>query len=102
GSIARCVERWQALGVSQQQAVALANDETVGSPPRDLIPSEDRPVRVIIGDLGIGKSLCSERWHQQNIRRALGMPDAPAPVYIEVDTAVTDLEYELDRRTKGL
>jgi nucleoside phosphorylase len=101
-SKARSVERWQALGVTHAQALALADDEAIGAPAADLVPAANHPLRVIVGELGVGKSLSSERWYQENVRRALESSDAPAPIYIEVDTTVTDLIAELHRRTEGL
>jgi nucleoside phosphorylase len=101
-SIARCVERWQALGVPLAEAVALATDEAVGAPATDVLPSTDQPLRVIVGELGVGKSLGAERWHQQAIKAALQSATAPVPVHIEVDAAITDLVVEIDRRTEGL
>jgi nucleoside phosphorylase len=101
-SIARCVERWQALGVGREDARELANDPTVGAAVTRELPSTERPLRIVTGALGVGKSLRSERWHQQNIKTAFDSPEAPVPVYIEVNAATTDLVTEIDRLTDGL
>jgi nucleoside phosphorylase len=101
-SIARCVERWQALGVGLEEARELANDPAAGVAVAGELPSTERPLRILTGALGVGKSLRSDRWHQQNIKAAFDSPEAPVPVYIEVNAATTDLVTEIDRLTDGL
>jgi nucleoside phosphorylase len=101
-SIARCVERWQALGVVRPLAVELAKESPIGAPGPSLLPSIAAPLKILVGEMGIGKSLRLERWHQQCITRALQDPNAPVPVYIEAAGDVVSVEKEIDRRAAGL
>lgn len=101
-SVARCAERWQALGVSRELAVQLSNDVSIGLPTADLLPSAAAPLRILIAELGAGKSLRVERWHQQAILRALEDGDAPIPAYIEASGALGGLEAEVDHLTSAL
>jgi nucleoside phosphorylase len=101
-SIARCAERWQAIGVDRDTALEMANDPALGATSGGFVPSDEQPLRVIIGEIGIGKSLRAERWHQQAILRVQLEPRAPIPVYIEAKEEIADLEAEIDRHAEGL
>lgn len=83
-SRARCVARWQPLGITRQNARALAADDAVGAAPRLLMPTPGQPLRIIVADFGAGKSLCLERALQQAIVAARSNDDAAAtPVYVQ-------------------
>jgi hypothetical protein len=56
----------------------------------------------LVGELGLGKSLRLERWHQQSIIDALENAASPIPVYIEAGTDITDLEDAIDRHAAGI
>jgi hypothetical protein len=60
-SIARCIERWQALGIPLALARELAADPAVGARPE--LADDGRPLVVVVGDVGSGKSLAGERLH---------------------------------------
>ncbi|MFI5394241.1 MAG: hypothetical protein ACHQ9S_01800 [Candidatus Binatia bacterium] len=79
----RCIARWQALGVRRLEAARLADDPTVGSPGPPMIPGPDRPVVLVVGEVGIGKSLIVERLHQSAIARSREDASAPTPVYLD-------------------
>jgi hypothetical protein len=96
-SIARCIMRWQAARVTREMAVQLANDPAIGSPTAEMCPDNRRPIVLLIGPVGAGKSLTGERLHQSAIERALVIPDAPTPVYIEVSDGFGDLSTALRR-----
>ena len=76
----RCIERWQTLGVAYATACALADDATVGAlPPARRAAG---PITVLVGDVGVGKSLAGERHHQAAIAAALDGETAPAPAWL--------------------
>ena len=79
--------QWQAVGVSREEAAALAADPAVGSAPQQLaddLVSGTRNGRVTIlsAGLGAGKSLALERVHQRALARLTEEPGAPLPVFL--------------------
>lgn len=78
-SKARCIARWQAIGVSEQEAIYLTDDLSVGT----LLFDEKEFNRLILltGEIGIGKSLIGDRLLQRAILKAQHDFDAPIPVY---------------------
>lgn len=83
-SLARCAERWEAVGLSSVQAWALAEDRAVGAPGPVLRASlGSRPLAVVTGEVGAGKSLLLDRLLQRSIVRLREEPDAPLPAYVE-------------------
>ncbi|MDX2255630.1 MAG: hypothetical protein NW214_08960 [Pseudanabaenaceae cyanobacterium bins.39] len=62
----RCISRWQSIGVARDEAVNLADDSSIGSPPSNLILSPGQLV-ILIGEMGIGKSLVGDRCLQSLI-----------------------------------
>lgn len=82
-SRARCIERWQGAGVSADVAALFADDQSVGLVDGDLRPSANRPMVILVGEFGIGKSLTCERLYQQALAIAAADPTAPVPVYVE-------------------
>ncbi len=91
-SVARCVMRWQSAGTPSAIAKQLAQDMVVGAPRSDMVPTADRPIILLVGPIGAGKSLTGERLHQAAIQRALTAPDAPTPVYLETPSAAGRLD----------
>lgn len=84
-SEARCIERWQALGMSLQMARELVQDPSVGG-AGEIIQLQ-RPVTVLVGEAGSGKSLAGERLHQADLRAGLAGAVAPAPIWIRARDA---------------
>lgn len=78
----RCIARWQAAGVARSVALELADDPDVGRPPQSVMPSTDRPLSVVVGDFGIGKSLVAERIFQYQVDRLREGSDSAIPVYL--------------------
>jgi len=101
-SIGRCVERWQALGVPREIAMQLADDFGLGSPEESLVPTSSNPLRILLGELGLGKSLRLERWHQENIRNSIKISNSPVPVYLEAGGLGEPLEVQIERHARGL
>jgi hypothetical protein len=101
-SRARCLERWEVAGVDTVVALELADDVTVGVAPDALLPDEDRPLRVLRGDMGVGKSIAAERFHQAAIAAQLTDATAPVPVYLRAREAGDDLEAKVLSRADGL
>lgn len=81
-SRARCIERWQSAGVPYQLSAELADNPSVGL-PRKPFPATNNRVMLLVGDIGVGKSLFAERLLQEAIVAARHETDAPIPVYLE-------------------
>ncbi|MCK4548244.1 MAG: hypothetical protein KAW17_12485 [Candidatus Eisenbacteria sp.] len=101
-SRARCAERWQAAGVPREEAVALTEDPFVGAPGAGLLSEPDKPVLLLIGDMGTGKSLIAERLLQGAIERATIRRDAPLPVYLQAKDLSASLAHAAKEETRKL
>src|SRR3712207_2184822 len=56
-SRARCAERWQRLGLSRDEVFELADDLLVGVPSPQARLALRRPLTIVTGKVGAGKSL---------------------------------------------
>lgn len=101
-SIARCIDRWQAVGVSRLMAVRLANDPAVGNRKSILKPHAEKPLLLLIAELGMGKSLFAERLFQEAVAEATQNPNAPIPVYLKARECVGQLQAAIDKATSDL
>ena len=81
-SVGRCIGRWKAAGLSRREAGDLAADQTVGAPNAALQPSHDEPLKILVGDVGSGKSLVGERIFQEALKVAAADIDAPLPIWL--------------------
>jgi len=70
-SMARCIARWESLGVRRDVALTLANDHSVGSMNISLDDLIGRHLTFIVGDFGVGKSLALERFLQEFAIRSI-------------------------------
>ena len=90
----RCIARWRAVGLTREQAIAFADDENVGKASEDLWPSESRPLRILVGEFGAGKSLSGERMFQATLDTATKDTSAAVPVWL----SVRDVHDNLQKR----
>jgi hypothetical protein len=98
-SIARCVIRWMALGLERTKALELANDQTVGAIELKNADLE-KPVLVLQGPLGAGKSLALERIFQDMLRNAESDPSKPLPLFLKAENAFPLENVVLEHCTK--
>jgi hypothetical protein len=101
-SRARMVSRWVAVGLETAEAIAFADDPSVGAPPPDLLPDEQRPLSILVGDVGAGKSVVAERAVQYALVQALGHASAPVPVFLHMRDASRGLEAAIRTHVEGL
>jgi hypothetical protein len=101
-SKARCVASWQALGVPTEIALEFSEDSRVGKPTVEMLPTTERPVVLITGNIGSGKSLISERLYQGWIRDFRDDCDAPLPVFLKAQTSAGNLEEEIIRTCSSI
>ncbi len=97
-SWSRCKRRWRLLGVSPEEAEALARNPAVGAPGREVRARLGQPVVVITAEVGSGKSLLLDRLMQRAIARYRDQLEAPLPVFVRA----TEVEGKLrDAVVKG-
>jgi hypothetical protein len=91
-SHARCIQKWQAAGLTSDLAIELAGDLEVGALPDQFLPSHHRPLTVLVGEAGSGKSLACERYIQNAITEASEAAGAPIPAFVEAAEVAGDLK----------
>lgn len=101
-SRARCIMRWQAVGIPRTEASNLADDASVGTPGPELQPRADKPILLLIGEIGAGKSLIAERLLQATVMRARDNADAPVPVYLDARSAIGRLREVVEAASSDL
>lgn len=90
-SRSRCVVRWRAAGLPRDLAAELASQTHVGAPPPETVPTPGKPVVLLTGELGAGKSICAERQHQAVISRLLSGDSGVLPVWLLASDAAGNL-----------
>jgi hypothetical protein len=101
-SHARCIQKWQAAGLTSDLAIELAGDLEVGALPDPLLPSPHRPLTVLVGEAGSGKSLACERYIQNAITAASNAARAPVPAFVEAPEVAGNLKSAVRLATEGL
>ena len=91
---------WMAADVDEPDAVALAADNSIGYVER-AIPASGR-MTIIVGEVGIGKSLAAERAHEEAISRAESSATASIPVFLRAQEAALSVEAAVRSRADGL
>lgn len=90
-SIARCIARWQAVGLPKAEAHDLAIDPSVGRPPPQFTTSINGSLAVLTAELGTGKSLLIERLYQEAVDNVLDNPSLPIPIFLNAASYRNDL-----------
>jgi hypothetical protein len=101
-SRARMVSRWVAVGLDAAEAISFADDPTIGAPSPNVLPDADRPLSILVGDVGAGKSVVAERVVQGALREARRRANAPIPVFLHMRDASAGLEAAIRTRAEGL
>ena len=87
-SVGRSIARWRAAGLTRREATDLATDPAIGAPETALRPSADEPLKILVGDVGAGKSVVGERIFQEAVRAAADDSDAPLPIWLRATEIV--------------
>jgi hypothetical protein len=101
-SRARCADRWYAAGLAEEKAFTLADNPTVGAPGPRLRDALRRPVAILVGELGAGKSLTLERLFQRAVVRLREEPAAPLPTFMQAWEVDGPLEDVVVHKTSAL
>lgn len=101
--------KWLAAGVPVQKALDLFSDAAVGALAASARPTQTSPIRVLVGEVGSGKSLAAIRFLVEAAQLALEDDAAPIPVWLDateidrLDEAVESAAHEMgDYRSDGL
>jgi transcriptional regulator with XRE-family HTH domain len=98
----RMVSRWTATGLTREESITFADNTDIGRPSPSVLPNETRPLSVLVGDVGSGKSVCGERHFQLSLSAAQRNPKAPIPIFIHARDAHNGLEIALAAETANL
>ncbi len=101
-SRARCIASWMATGMTRPEALAFADDLSVGRPPDEVRTRPEHPLCVIVGDAGSGKSLTGERLLQEAVADSIGDPDAPIPVWLRARDVNDNLTASIAQACEGV
>jgi len=88
--------------VSRTEAAELADDPSIGATRPELQPNAEKPVLLLVGDIGAGKSLIAERLLQGMIIQARENTDVPVPVYLEARSIAGRLQEAVEEAARGL
>ena len=101
-SRARCISRWQAAGVPRDLARQMLGQTDIGGAPPDLLPKRGRPISLLTGDFGIGKSLAAERALQAAIAASQEGQATAIPVFVQAAELKGPLEPAVRRQASEL
>ena len=77
-----CIQRFWGAGVDIDEATNLADDPSIGVLPVELKLSPGKVV-LLVGELGVGKTLITQRLFQHAVKQAQEDASAPIPIYLE-------------------
>lgn len=97
-SVAKCKQMWSTLGVPDDIAAELATDRDLG----DVLQLPDSGVRVVVGDVGAGKTLAVSRLFQQAIGRAHADSSHPFPLFVNARDLQGSLSDYIDEKSTSL
>jgi hypothetical protein len=98
----RMINRWVAVGLPRAEAITLADNPAIGEPPPSVLPDSAEPLRVVAGEMGIGKSVVAERALQLALSEARERAGARIPIFVHARDAVGGLESAIVSRCAEL
>ncbi|MBD2084149.1 NACHT domain-containing protein [Coleofasciculus sp. FACHB-542] len=84
------------------EAIKLTDYSSIGTPWAELQPCDDKPLIVLIGEFGAGKSLLAERLFQRLIKQAEESSNAPVPVYLKAKKLTSSLQEAVEAEIRKL
>ena len=101
------IARWQAAGVGDEMAASLWADVSLGSVHASLLPTNDRRLTALVGDVGAGKTLAAIRHAMLHLDLWLEAPGQPLPVWVtggrgdSIDDVIAEMSAVQDPRRFG-
>ena len=98
-----CIQRFWTVLLDIDEATELVDDPSIGVLPDELSLVSGEVV-LLIGELGIGKTLLAQRLFQQAIKQAQENEVAPIPIYLESGEwkQATSLKQVVESAARGL
>lgn len=100
-SIARNIIRWRAVGLTREAAHALEEDKEINKLRFNWEPNE-KPICMLVGDYGTGKTLQSELIYQKSIKDYISDEKARIPIFSRAKDAVGNLRSIIEREAHRL
>jgi predicted esterase len=92
---ARCLSRWQATGLSREKAIKVFS--SIDYDFQDIEPSKQRPLSLVVGDFGAGKSLVADLIYQKWINEARENEDLNIPIYLKASPDISNLKDYIEK-----
>jgi hypothetical protein len=100
-SKARNITRWMAVGLTRETAHALEEDKEINKLRFSWDPNE-KPICMLVGDYGIGKTLQSELVYQKSIKNYMADKKARIPIFLKSKDVVGNLKNIIEEETYRL
>jgi hypothetical protein len=101
-SKAGCEERWIALGIPDEKIPLFLENPIFDRTDRVISFDEAQPLKILIGDFGVGKSLIVEMLFQKLVENAIRNPQSPIPIFIPSDELTDNLFEDIEERASEL
>jgi hypothetical protein len=88
--------------LSRDEALALADDLTVGAPSPRVKSRLEAPFTIVTAEVGAGKSLLLDRLFQRAVVRLREEPNAPVPAFVEAWEVTGRLADVVVQKTSAL
>ncbi len=98
----RMIRRWAAAGITRTEALDFVEDLTSRELSPDFIPNSDMPVKILVGEVGAGKSIIAERIFQAAVRDAKASVNAPIPMFLHARDCIPSLQNVVQTSSNGL
>lgn len=98
----RSVRRYESLGVRRGPAAELVDDFDPVTDLQPFMPTVEAPAVLIVGEMGVGKSLLLDRAHRHDLSAAQERPQAPLPVFAHASEVESSLEAHVRLRCADL
>jgi len=98
----RMIQHWVATGITRIEALDFAENLSSHEISPGFIPNSDMPVKILVGEVGAGKSLIAERIFQAAVRDAKESVNAPIPMFLHARDCIPSLQNVVQTSSNGL
>ncbi len=79
------IRKWDIYGLSYEKAEIFYNDSTVGVVREEYLPNAEKPVSILLGDFGSGKTLIALRYFYQELLNLIENKKHPVPLFFKAN-----------------
>ncbi|MCX6152527.1 MAG: hypothetical protein NT007_00045 [Candidatus Kapabacteria bacterium] len=90
------ISHWTSIGLSKDIAENFYNDSSVGVVKPEYLPNTDNQIKILIGEIGSGKTLIAERYYFRELNELQNNSKHPIPVFLKANSASPNLKYAID------